>query len=111
MSWYTRRPVAGLRSQRGGVLWNSLKPPIGAYRRRFCRSSMSAWSIKQFRAIPCAPIDADLVELAIGNSVRYRISYWDGAVVAAAGMLGATRLFTEDLNHGQKIGSVRVTNP
>lgn len=67
--------------------------------------------IKQFRVFPCVPVDADLVELAIGNSVRNRISYWDGAIVAAAELLGATTLYSEDLSHGKRISSVRVVNP
>ena len=33
------------------------------------------------------------------------------AGVAAAEALGARTLFTEDLNHGQVYGSVRVVNP
>jgi predicted nucleic acid-binding protein len=32
---------------------------------------------------------------------RYRISYWDAAIVAAARALGARVLYSEDLNHGQ----------
>ncbi len=67
--------------------------------------------IRQFRAFPCVPVDADLVELAIEISARHRISYWDGAVVAAAGLLGAKTLYTEDLQHGQQMGPVRVSNP
>jgi predicted nucleic acid-binding protein len=39
------------------------------------------------------------------------ISYWDAALVAAAEVIGAPILYTEDLNHGQKYGSVTVINP
>ena len=60
---------------------------------------------------PCVSVDAALVKVAIARSARYRISYWDGAIVAAAEMLDATTLYTEDLNHGQMYGSVRVENP
>ena len=44
-------------------------------------------------------------------SVRFKISYWDGAIIAAAEALGAETLYTEDLNDGQLYGSVRVENP
>jgi len=67
--------------------------------------------IRQFRAFPCVPVDADLVELAIEYSVRSQISYWDAAVVAAAELLGADTVYTEDLNDGQQIGTVRIVNP
>ncbi len=44
-------------------------------------------------------------------SERYKISYWDGAILAAAEQLGAPILYTEDLNDGQTYGSVTVINP
>lgn len=57
------------------------------------------------------PVDSNLVRLGIEVSQRYRISYWDGAIVAAAERLGARTLYTEDLNHGQDYGSVTAINP
>ena len=42
---------------------------------------------------------------------RYKISYWDAAILAAATELGCTTLYTEDLNHGQTYESVQVINP
>ena len=57
------------------------------------------------------PVDLDLVKGALAMSQRYQISYWDGAIVAAADRLGAPILYTEDLNHGQNYGSVKVINP
>jgi predicted nucleic acid-binding protein len=60
---------------------------------------------------PLVPTDLVLVEAAIQGSRRYQISYWDAAVVAAAEAVGASILYTEDLNHGQRYGSVLVQNP
>ena len=60
---------------------------------------------------PCAVIDPSLIKTAIATSQRFRIAYWDAAIIAAAELLGAETLFTEDLNHGQSYGSVRVINP
>lgn len=60
---------------------------------------------------PCQPIDIALVRAGIELSQRYQISYWDGAIIAAAERLGARVLYSEDLNHGQTYGSVRVENP
>lgn len=67
--------------------------------------------IEQFEAFPCVSIDAALVKIAAELSERYRISYWDGAIVAATEALGASVLYSEDLNHGQCYDSVRVKNP
>lgn len=60
---------------------------------------------------PCVTIDKDLIRLSAQISIRYKITYWDAAVVAAAEALAAQTLYTEDLNHGQRYGSVRAVNP
>jgi predicted nucleic acid-binding protein len=60
---------------------------------------------------PCAVVAPDIVKLAIEHAVRYRIHYWDAALIAAAESIGVARLLTEDLNHGQTYGMVQVVNP
>jgi predicted nucleic acid-binding protein len=67
--------------------------------------------VEQWAEFPCQPIDRQLVQIAIEVSQRYVISYWDAAILAAAESLGAKKVYSEDLNHGQKYGSVRVVNP
>jgi predicted nucleic acid-binding protein len=67
--------------------------------------------VEQFEGFPCLAIDASLVKIAAEISERFGISYWDGAIVAAADALGARTLHTEDLNDGQQYGSVVVRNP
>jgi predicted nucleic acid-binding protein len=59
----------------------------------------------------CVTVDQTLIKVAIGISQRYRINYWDGAILAAAERLGAEIVYTEDLSHGQTYGPVRVVNP
>jgi predicted nucleic acid-binding protein len=60
---------------------------------------------------PSAPVNEALVRAGLNVSERYKISYWDGAIIAAAEQLGAPILYTEDLNDGQTYGSVKVINP
>ena len=67
--------------------------------------------IEQLEVFPCLPLDSRLVKIAAETSERHHLSYWDGAIVAAAEMMGARILYTEDLNHGQQYGTVRVCNP
>jgi predicted nucleic acid-binding protein len=67
--------------------------------------------IEQWLAFPCQAIDHQLVRIAIEQSERYRISYWDAAILAAAEALGAETVYSEDLNAGQRYGRVRVLNP
>ena len=60
---------------------------------------------------PCVIVDVPLFRHATEISVRYKITYWDGAILAATHALGAKVLYSEDLNHGQTYGTVRVENP
>jgi len=67
--------------------------------------------IEQLEVFPCIAVDTALVKIAAEISQRYQISYWDAAIVAAAEVLGAKTLYTEDLNPGQEYGSIRALNP
>jgi len=67
--------------------------------------------IEQLEIFPCLAIDTGVVKLGIETSERFQLSYWDGAIIAAAEALGAPILYTEDLNHGQRYGTVIVRDP
>ncbi len=67
--------------------------------------------IEQLAVFPCIAVDSAIVRIAIEKSERYRISFWDAAILAAAEALDARVLYTEDLNDGQLYGSVRAVNP
>jgi predicted nucleic acid-binding protein len=42
---------------------------------------------------------------------RYQMSFWDALIIQAAEESGAEVLYSEDLNHQQRYGSVTVLNP
>jgi predicted nucleic acid-binding protein len=67
--------------------------------------------IEQWTAFPCQSIDHQLVRIAIEQSERFTISYWDAAILVAAEALGADTVYSEDLSHGRRFGRVRVINP
>jgi predicted nucleic acid-binding protein len=67
--------------------------------------------IEQWTAFPCQTIDHQLVRIAIEQSQRFAISYWDAAILAAAEALGTDTVYSEDLSHGQWYGRVRVVDP
>jgi predicted nucleic acid-binding protein len=48
---------------------------------------------------------------ALRISERYGFSIWDGLIVAAALDARCAILYTEDLQHGQVIESLRIENP
>lgn len=67
--------------------------------------------IDAFDDLPCVHVDPQLVRDGALQAARHQISYWDGAIIAAAERLGAAILYSEDLNDEQTYGSVRVVNP
>ncbi len=52
-----------------------------------------------------------LVHRALDIQQRWRFSFYDSLIVAAALTAGCSRLLTEDLQHGQRIESLIVENP
>lgn len=55
--------------------------------------------------------DYRAIREAVDVSAANQISFWDALIVVAAVRLRARILYTEDLNHGQKILGVEVVNP
>jgi predicted nucleic acid-binding protein len=53
----------------------------------------------------------ELVVNAVALRRRYPLSQWDATILAAAKELGCAVVYSEDMNHGQDYGGVRVTNP
>lgn len=71
-----------------------------------------AWEIvHSLMAWEPAPIDRALLSSAREIERRYRISWWDSLVVAAAQLQNCTVLLSEDLQAGMSFGPVRVMNP
>ncbi len=60
---------------------------------------------------PLAAVDGALVRSGMAISRKYKITYFDAALIAAAEILGAGTFYSEDLNDGQFYGSVKVVNP
>jgi predicted nucleic acid-binding protein len=48
---------------------------------------------------------------ALRLSKKYRLSIWDGLIVAAAAEARCSKLLTEDLQHGQIVEGLRIENP
>ena len=61
--------------------------------------------------LPIQPVTPELFITAAGMADRFRISYWDAAILAAARMLGCDAVYSEDLSHSQDYDGVRVINP
>ena len=55
--------------------------------------------------------DCGVMTEAFQIQKRYATSFWDALVLAAANRARTTILLSEDLNHHQVYGSVKVVNP
>jgi predicted nucleic acid-binding protein len=64
-----------------------------------------------FRPMHIVASSVALVSDAIRIQDRYRLHWYDSLIVAAAQQAGCGTLYSEDLQHGQQFGTVRVQNP
>ncbi len=64
-----------------------------------------------FSTWPVVDITLPLFRHCLSVQTRWKTSLWDAMIVAAAQASGARELLTEDLNHGQNYGGVKVINP
>jgi predicted nucleic acid-binding protein len=69
-----------------------------------------AW-IQLWKRFDVRSITISHVDLALELTDRYRVSYFDALILAAAGLAGCSVVYSEDLCDGQDYSGVRVENP
>jgi predicted nucleic acid-binding protein len=84
-------------------LQRKLHPPLSADEVRHLIQDYLSWEI--------VANDGSSVIQALEIEQRYRISFWDALIIQAADFCGAAVIYSEDLAHGQKYGSIEVVNP
>ena len=67
--------------------------------------------IRNYLVWPMHLNDAETVLLASEIEARNNLSFWDALIVAAAQLLHVDKIFTEDMNHGQRIEGILIVNP
>ena len=67
--------------------------------------------IETWLRFPVRTADLTLLREALALTERYRFSYWDAAIVAAARLSGCNELWSEDLQSGMAIGDLTIVNP
>ncbi len=68
--------------------------------------------VRRFATGAVVQVDVPIILAATSRVRGASISFWDALIVEAALVAGATRLLTEDLQHGQVIdGRLRIENP
>jgi predicted nucleic acid-binding protein len=85
------------------TLTRKLKPGIAPDDAWDDVQSLMSWEPQQ--------IDRELLSLAREVERRYRVSWWDSMIIAAAQLQNCTVLLSEDLQGGMVFDRVRVRNP
>ena len=67
--------------------------------------------VESFMRFPVAPVTAELMLAAFATRRRFRISYWDAAILEAARALDCDVVLSEDLSADADYAGVRVENP
>jgi len=81
-------------------------------KRRFRLSHSSATDyIETWLNFPTASLSSLTVRSALRLANRFRISYWDAAIIAAARELRCHIVYSEDLSHGQDYDGIVIVNP
>lgn len=62
-------------------------------------------------SLPVVQVSVGMIFEAISLGRRFRLSFWDSLILQAALDSECSLLVTEDLQHGQRIGGLRVENP
>ncbi len=104
-----------VRSRNGIVSYQIVQEFFNVALRRF-EHRMTAAEAEQYLATTFRPLmavnsSAALYVDALRLSSSYNLSWYDSLVVAAAVEGGAQVLYSEDFQHGQEFGKLRIENP
>jgi predicted nucleic acid-binding protein len=67
--------------------------------------------VRELTAWEPVPVDLGVLERAWALQEGHLLSWWDALIIAAAQLSECRVLLTEDLQHGQAFGAVRVVDP
>ena len=67
--------------------------------------------IQSIDSFPVQPMTLEVFLAGVSISRRFGLSYWDGAILAAARAMGCEIVYSEDLSATQDYHGLRVANP
>ncbi|MBI5212813.1 MAG: PIN domain-containing protein [Nitrospirae bacterium] len=85
------------------IVTGKIKTPIDVSTAKEIIKRLSKWDI--------VTNDMTTVLEAIELHERYKYSFWDSLIIAAAASGGATTILSEDLADGQRIKDITIKNP
>ena len=111
-----KKPTAPRRwfAQGGGISVQVLNEAASVMRRKL---RMSWRETREFLALmrgllDVAPVTVETHDLGLEFAERYGLSIYDSMIAAAAALNGSARLWSQDMQHGMRIGEgLRVENP
>ena len=113
----TARTLVGdaLSRDSGGVSFQVLQETLHVLTRKLkvianaddAADSMRHTLQPMWRVQPSPDLYADAMQI----QQRQGLTFYDSLIVAAALQAGCTRLLSEELQHGQRIGKLRIENP
>jgi len=111
-----RALVAEALSKSRGIISNQVVQEfLNAALRKFSKPLTAADAERYLKVIlePLCAIFAgfDLYHQAIDIAERWKYPFYDSLIIASALQAGCTVLYSEDLQHGQNIGNLRILNP
>lgn len=74
-------------------------------------AAAAAQAVSSLAELPLVQIDSELIVAAIHRSRIGQLSFWDALIVQAAIEGHASTLYSEDMQHGQMLDTLRVVNP
>lgn len=101
-----------LRSRRIIVSTQVLMECYGALRRQLSFSvAMARKWVDLLSDEIVVSVEAADVSVALQRAEQFQISHWDSLILRTAEKAQCDLVYSEDLNHGQMYGPVRVCNP
>ena len=85
------------------VATRRLEPPM--------RRQAAAEIVALYATWPVVQVDVPVIIAATELEATHRLSFWDALILEAARLSGASRVVTEDLQHGRRLAGVRIEDP
>jgi len=104
-----------LSGSHGIISYQVVQEFLNAALRKFAKPLTAADAERYLKVVlePLCSVFAsiELYHQAIDIAERWKYSFYDSLIIASALQSGCTVLYSEDLQHGQKIGGLRILNP
>ena len=67
--------------------------------------------LRFYAAFEVVPVTADLIAAAVDLHISHQLAFYDALILRAALAAGCTRLWSEDMHGGLRLGGLQIVNP